>query len=120
MIIPATVPEGLGHTGVAAATAAGAGLSVDWHSHTLIVAAMTSFYLCDLSMSSSPHARLAMPAVLEAMGRLARPTMLILGARRATGRVVDRLAAYLLTRRGSHRVIQLDRRRLPESARHRS
>jgi tetraprenyl-beta-curcumene synthase len=65
------------------------------HSHTLIVAAMTSFYLCDLSMSSSPHARLVTPAVLEAMGRLARPTMLILGARRATGRAAHRLAGHM-------------------------
>jgi tetraprenyl-beta-curcumene synthase len=89
-------------------------------SHTLIVAAMTSFYLCDLSMSSSPHARLATPAVLEAMGRLARPTMLILNARRATGRVTDRLTAYLLTRRASHRVAPLDRHRILESVRHRS
>lgn len=65
------------------------------HSHALIVAAMTSFYLCDLSLSSSPHARLATPAVLDAMGRLARPTMLILGARRATGRAAHRLAGYM-------------------------
>lgn len=64
-------------------------------SHMLIVAAMTSFYLCDLSLSSSPHARLATPAVLEAMGCLARPTMLILSARRTTGRLADRTAAYL-------------------------
>jgi tetraprenyl-beta-curcumene synthase len=86
-------------------------------SHTLIVAAMTSFYLCDLSMSSSPHARLATPAVLEAMGRLARPTMLILNTRRATGRVTDRLASYLSTRQASHRAAQPDRHRILESAR---
>ena len=72
------------------------------HSHTLIVAAMTSFYLCDLSMSSSPHARLATPAVLEAMGRLARPTMLILSARRATGRVPDDLGYACRCREGLH------------------
>ncbi|HEV3318687.1 MAG TPA: DUF2600 family protein [Solirubrobacteraceae bacterium] len=90
------------------------------HSHTLIVAAMTSFYLCDLSVSSSPHARLAMPVVLEAMGCLARPTMLILNARRASGRVTDRLAAYLSARRPSHRVAQLDRHRILESVQHES
>jgi tetraprenyl-beta-curcumene synthase len=88
------------------------------HSHTLIVAAMTSFYLCDLSMSSSPHARLATPAVLEAIGRLSRPTMLILSARRVTGRVTDRLVAYLSARRASHRAAQLDGHRILESVRH--
>jgi tetraprenyl-beta-curcumene synthase len=72
------------------------------HSHTLIVAAMTSFYLCDLSMSSSPHARLATPAVLEAMGRLARPTMLILSTRRAAGRMTNHLGAYLSARPALH------------------
>lgn len=90
------------------------------HSHTLIVAAMTSFYLCDLSMSSSPHARLATPAVLEAMGRLARPTMLILSTRRVAGRVTDRLSAYLSARRASYRATQPDQHRILESVRHQS
>jgi tetraprenyl-beta-curcumene synthase len=90
------------------------------HSHTLIVAAMTSFYLCDLSMSSSPHARLAMPAVLEAMGALARPTMLILSARRAAGCVSGRLAAYLSTWRVLSRAVRSDRRRILESVRNES
>jgi tetraprenyl-beta-curcumene synthase len=90
------------------------------HSHTLIVAAMTSFYLCDLSMSSSPHARLATPVVLEAMGCLARPTMLILSARRAAGRVSGRLAAYLSTWRVPSRAVQSDRRRILESVRNES
>jgi tetraprenyl-beta-curcumene synthase len=89
-------------------------------SHALVLAAMTSFYLCDLSMSSSPHARLTAPAVLDAMGRLARPTMLILGARRATGRMTDRLAVYLSARRASHRATQLDGHRILESVRHHS
>lgn len=61
------------------------------HSHGLILAAMTSFYLCDLSLSSSPHARLATPAVLETMGGLVRPMMLILRVRRAAGRRSDRM-----------------------------
>lgn len=90
------------------------------HSHALIVAAMTSFYLCDLSMSSSPHARLATPAVLDAIGRLARPTMLILSTRRATGRVTDRLVAYLSARQASPRAAQLDGHRILESVRHHS
>jgi tetraprenyl-beta-curcumene synthase len=85
-------------------------------SHTLIVAAMTSFYLCDLSQPSSPHARLATPAVLEAMGCLARPTMLILSARRATGRSSDRLAGYLSKRRASCRA-RLERHRILEAVR---
>ncbi|HEY2537077.1 MAG TPA: DUF2600 family protein [Solirubrobacteraceae bacterium] len=71
------------------------------YGHTLIVAAMTSFYLCDLSISSSPHARLAAPAVLETMGRLARPTMLILGARRTVSRIAGRLCLSPTTRRTS-------------------
>ena len=87
------------------------------HSHTLIVAAMTSFYLCDLSPSSSPHARLSTPAVIEAMGRLARPTMLILSARRTSGRRVDHLAAYLSKGRAFHKATQLDRHRILESVR---
>ncbi|HTD57462.1 MAG TPA: DUF2600 family protein, partial [Solirubrobacteraceae bacterium] len=92
----------------------------DSRSHMLIVAAMTSFYLCDLSLSSSPHARLATPAVLEAMGCLARPTMLILNARRSTGRVTDRIAAYLSRRRASYRAPHLDRGRILESVRYSS
>ncbi len=70
----------------------------DGHSHALILAAMTSFYLCELSISSSPYARLTAPAVLDAMGDLARPTMLILSARRAAGRVTDRIAECLCVR----------------------
>jgi tetraprenyl-beta-curcumene synthase len=87
------------------------------HSHTLIVAAMTSFYLCDLSLSSSPHARLATPAVLEAMGRLARPTMLILGARRAAARASERLLTHLSRRRRrpSHHACRPERARVLES-----
>jgi hypothetical protein len=51
--------------------------------HKLIVAAMTSFYLCELSDSASPHARLVAPSVLSAVGGLAAPTMAILSARRS-------------------------------------
>jgi tetraprenyl-beta-curcumene synthase len=89
-------------------------------SHALILAAMTSFYLCDLSMSSSLYARLVTPAVLEAMGCLARPTMLIFSARRSTGRVTDRIAASLSRRRASYRSPHLDRGRVLESVRYSS
>lgn len=87
------------------------------HSHTLIVTAMTSFYLCDLSMSSSPHARLAAPAVLEAMGRLARPIMVILGTRRAAGRITGHLGTWGSLRRVLQRIARPGRPRVLESAR---
>ncbi len=51
--------------------------------HALIVAAMTSFYICELHGSASPHAQMVAPSVLDAIGGLALPTMTILGARRA-------------------------------------
>jgi tetraprenyl-beta-curcumene synthase len=55
--------------------------------HALIVAAMTSFYICELRGSSSPHAHLVAPSVLEALGGLAVPTMAIFGARRSLRRI---------------------------------
>lgn len=63
--------------------------------HTLIVAAMASFYLCDLSEHSSPHARLAVPALVATMGRHARPTLAILRGRRIVGRLCEDLAERL-------------------------
>jgi tetraprenyl-beta-curcumene synthase len=56
--------------------------------HVLILAAMTSFYICELHSSASPHAQLVAPSMLEAIGGLATPTMAILGARRSLRRVV--------------------------------
>jgi tetraprenyl-beta-curcumene synthase len=53
--------------------------------HVLIVAAMTSFYICEMRKSPSMHAQLVAPAVLQAIGGLATPTMPILGARRLAG-----------------------------------
>jgi tetraprenyl-beta-curcumene synthase len=50
--------------------------------HALILAAMTSFYICELHRSSSPHAQLVAPSVLEVFGGLAAPAMAMLGARR--------------------------------------
>jgi tetraprenyl-beta-curcumene synthase len=54
--------------------------------HALIVAAMTSFYICEIHRSDSPHARIVAPSVLDAIGGLAAPTMAILGARRSLRR----------------------------------
>src|SRR4029077_7879481 len=71
----------------------------DGRSHALIVAAIPSFYLCELSMSSSQHVRLAAPVVRDAMGPLARPTMLILNARRTLGRATGRVAVQLVSKR---------------------
>jgi tetraprenyl-beta-curcumene synthase len=55
--------------------------------HTLIMAAMTSFYICEIHGSPSRHAQLVAPSVLDAIGGLAGPTMAILGARRLLRRV---------------------------------
>jgi hypothetical protein len=55
--------------------------------HALIVAAMTSFYICELHSSASPHAKLVAPSVLDAIGGLATPTMAILRARRSLRRI---------------------------------
>jgi tetraprenyl-beta-curcumene synthase len=55
--------------------------------HALIVAAMTSFYICEIHRSPSPHAQLVAPSVLDAIGSLAAPTMAILSARRSLRRV---------------------------------
>jgi tetraprenyl-beta-curcumene synthase len=50
--------------------------------HALIVAAMSSFYICQVDRRRSAHARLIAPAVLDAFGALAAPNMAVLGARR--------------------------------------
>jgi tetraprenyl-beta-curcumene synthase len=55
--------------------------------HALIMAAMTSFYICEIHSSPSPHAQLVAPSVLDAIGDLAAPTMAILGARRSLRRI---------------------------------
>lgn len=55
--------------------------------HALILAAMTSFYICELHSSASPHAQLVAPSVLDAIGGLAAPTMAVLGARRSLRRI---------------------------------
>jgi tetraprenyl-beta-curcumene synthase len=54
----------------------------DGRRHALIVAAMTSFYICELHRSPSRHAQLVAPSVLGAFGGLAAPTMAVLGVRR--------------------------------------
>ncbi len=55
----------------------------DGRRHALILAAMASFYLCEIRSSTSLHAQLAGASVLEAIGGLAAPTMAVLGARRS-------------------------------------
>ena len=50
--------------------------------HALIVASMTSFYICEIHRSTSPQVQLVGRSVLDAVGCLAAPTMAILGARR--------------------------------------
>jgi len=57
--------------------------------HALILAAMTSFYL-SAPHASTPGACLVARQVLEAMGALATPTMLMLRARRAASRAASR------------------------------
>lgn len=47
----------------------------------MILAAMVSFYL-SAAPRDSPYTRAIAPAVLSVMGELARPTMLIMRARR--------------------------------------
>lgn len=55
--------------------------------HALILAAMTSFYICELEGSASPHAQLVAPSVLGAIGGLATPSMAVLNARRSFRRI---------------------------------
>lgn len=55
--------------------------------HALLLAAMTSFYICELQDSASPHARLIAPSVLDAIGGLAGPSMAVLGVRRSLRRI---------------------------------
>jgi tetraprenyl-beta-curcumene synthase len=55
--------------------------------HALILAAMTSFYICELQDSPSPHAQLVAPSVLGAIGGLATPSMAVLSARRSLRRI---------------------------------
>ncbi len=86
--------------------------------HTLVLAAMTGFYACDLARCSSPYARLAAPAALGAMGVLAGPTMLIFSARLTAGQVSARLPGWLMVRppcRGPRHWARQRRRRESES-----
>jgi tetraprenyl-beta-curcumene synthase len=54
--------------------------------HALLLIAMTGFYLCDTRPGASAHACAVRPALLQALGGLAKPAMLMLGARRAARR----------------------------------
>ncbi|HEV3093132.1 MAG TPA: DUF2600 family protein [Solirubrobacteraceae bacterium] len=51
--------------------------------HALILAAMTSFYLCDMRSSSARLPSAVIPLVLEEMGSLATPNMAMLRVRRS-------------------------------------
>jgi tetraprenyl-beta-curcumene synthase len=53
--------------------------------HTLIVVAMTCFYLCDLRGAGSSHAPHVAAPLLEELGALARPNMAVLRLRRSLG-----------------------------------
>jgi tetraprenyl-beta-curcumene synthase len=57
--------------------------------HTLILAAMTSFYLSD-SHASTSSVRLAKRLVLDSMGHLATPTMLVMHGRHVANRALCR------------------------------
>jgi tetraprenyl-beta-curcumene synthase len=62
--------------------------------HALIVAAMASFYICEIHRSASPHAQLVGPSVLDAIGGLAAPTMAILRVRRTLRRAPVATSEY--------------------------
>jgi tetraprenyl-beta-curcumene synthase len=62
--------------------------------HSMILAAMASLYLSD-PQASAPSARLAKQQVLATMGDLAAPTMLVMGARRAAGRLTQSVPSFL-------------------------
>ena len=55
--------------------------------HAMILAAMTSFYL-SAPCASAPGAALVSERVLESMGALATPAMVVLRARRAAERLI--------------------------------
>jgi hypothetical protein len=58
------------------------------YNHAMILAAMACFYLSE-PQASAPDARLAKKQVLASMGTLATPTMAVLRARRAAGRLLS-------------------------------
>lgn len=68
--------------------------------HALIVAAMASFYLSAPS-TATPGALPAAQRVLETMGALAAPTMAVLRARRASGRMLAGVGAGAVRLRGA-------------------
>lgn len=54
--------------------------------HALIVAAMTSFYLCDLRRSSSRLSNEVVPSIMQELGGLIAPNMAVLRLRRSLQR----------------------------------
>jgi tetraprenyl-beta-curcumene synthase len=73
--------------------------------HALIVAAMASFYICEIRPSASLHAQLVAPSVLDAIGGLAVPTMAVLGARRQLRRIAAPGPAPSRVPRSPHRAL---------------
>lgn len=72
---------------IAARAVHGAESLSDGARHAVIVAAMTSFYL-SAQFTAAPGALLATQRVLETMGRLATPTMVVHRARRSGGKLL--------------------------------
>jgi tetraprenyl-beta-curcumene synthase len=70
--------------------------------HALIVAAMTSFYVCEVDRRHSAHARLIALAVLDVFGGLARPNMAMLRVRRSLRGVTATGDPPLLLPAGGH------------------
>jgi tetraprenyl-beta-curcumene synthase len=68
--------------------------------HALIVAAMTSFYLCDLRRSSSRLANEVVPSITQELGGLIAPNMAVLRLRRSLHRGRTTRAVPLLSAGG--------------------
>jgi tetraprenyl-beta-curcumene synthase len=73
--------------------------------HALIVAAMSSFYLCDLRRSSSRLPKAVVPSVLEVLGDLAAPNIAVLRVRRSLQRDTPEEGAPVL---GTRRELRCD------------
>jgi tetraprenyl-beta-curcumene synthase len=83
--------------------------------HSLILAAMTSFYL-SAPQASSAYARLAKEEILATMGSLAKPTMRVLNTRRAIGQLARRAPQPFGHRGDSAAADAQDGHRILESA----
>ncbi|HEX3391463.1 MAG TPA: DUF2600 family protein [Solirubrobacteraceae bacterium] len=77
-----------------------AGLLPRGRRHALIVAAMTSFYLCDLHRSSSRLPSEVVPSIVQELGGLIAPNMAVLRVRRSLQRGRAAQTAPLLSAGG--------------------